>query len=61
MPAFVGHTGLTLQHLEILYVGIFRIDVELDPRHEHISEDAVEDLAESGSIAIGTRQVGRSR
>lgn len=41
---------LTLQDLEVLYVGILGVDVELDAVNGHILEDAVVDLAESGSI-----------
>lgn len=39
----VGLT-LTLQHLEVCNVGIFRVDVKLDPGHGDIQKDAVEDL-----------------
>lgn len=45
----VGAHVLTLQDLEVLYVGIFRVHVELDSGHGHVHEDAVVDLAESGS------------
>jgi hypothetical protein len=38
-----------LQYLEILYVGIFAVDVELDAGHRDIEINAVEDLAESGT------------
>lgn len=40
-----------MQDLEILYVGIFGIDVELDARHGHVKKDAVVHLAERGTIA----------
>lgn len=40
-----------MQDLEVLNVGIFSVDVELDARHGHITEDAVVDLAEGGSVS----------
>lgn len=42
---------LTLQDLEVLDVCIFGVDVKFDSGHGHIEEDAVEDLAESGTVA----------
>lgn len=42
---------LTLQDLEVLYVGIFSIDVELNPGHGKVSENAVKHLAESSSAS----------
>lgn len=41
---------LTLQDLEVLQVGIFGVDVELDTSHWDIKIDAVEDLAQSRSV-----------
>jgi len=38
-----------LQDFEILYVGIFGIDIKLDSRHRDVEVDAVEDLAEGGA------------
>ena len=43
----------TLQDLEILYVCILGIDVELDARHGNIEEDAVVDLAEGSAVFVG--------
>lgn len=45
------HWGLvlTLQDLEVLDVGVLGVDVELDARHGHVAEDAVEHLAKSSS------------
>ena len=40
----------TLQYLKVLQVCIFCVGVELDARHGHIVEDAVEDLAERGAV-----------
>lgn len=40
---------LTLQDFKILYVCIFAVDVELDARHGNIEENAVKDLAKSGT------------
>jgi len=51
--------GLTLQHLEVLEVGIFGVDVELHARHGDIHEDAVEDLAKGRSVIV--RMVGQLR
>lgn len=41
-----------MQDLEVLDVGVFGVDIELDTRHRYIEEDAVEDLAESGTIKV---------
>ena len=41
---------LTLENLEVLQIGIFGINVELDPSHGNIVIDAVEDLAESSTM-----------
>lgn len=35
---------LTLKNLEVLDIGIFAVDVELDTRHGHIQENAVKNL-----------------
>lgn len=43
--------GLTLQDLKVLNVGIFCVDVELDARHWEVSENAVENLAQSGTVS----------
>lgn len=37
--------GLALQYFEILQVCILGVRIELDSRHGHIVEDAVENLA----------------
>lgn len=37
------------EDLEVLEVGVFGIDVELDTAHWDIEEDAVVDLAEGGA------------
>lgn len=42
----------TLQDLEVLDVGIFGVDVELDARHGHVEEDAVVHLAEGGAVVV---------
>lgn len=43
---------LTLKNLEVLDVGIFCVDIELDSRHGDVEEDAVENLAEGGAGGI---------
>lgn len=43
---------LTLQDLEVLYVGIFGVDVELDAGHGNICKDTVEYLTKSGSVSL---------
>ena len=45
----------TLQDFEVLNVGIFGVDVELDARHGHVKEDAVVHLAEGGAIVVVLR------
>jgi hypothetical protein len=45
--------GRTLQDFEVLDVGIFGVDVELDARHGHVKEDAVVHLAEGGAVGVG--------
>ncbi len=50
----------TLEDLEVLDIGIFRVDVELDARHGHVEEDAVVDLAESGTVGGSTVSLGDS-
>lgn len=40
---------LTLQDLEVLYIRVFGVDVELDAGHGHIVKNAIVDLAESSS------------
>lgn len=40
----------TLQHLEVLNVCIFRVDVELDSGHGDVHVYAVKDLAECGTV-----------
>lgn len=46
----LGHDSiLTLQDLEVLDVGIFGVDVELDAGHGHIAKNAVVYLAEGGA------------
>ena len=47
----------TLQYLEILQVCIFCVGVELDSRHGHIVEDAVENLTECGAVPCRQRIV----
>lgn len=49
----------TLEYLEVLEVGVFGIDIELDSGHRDIKKDAVKDLAE-GSTAwhIVSRALG---
>ncbi len=48
-----GEGGVrTLQDLEILYVGILCVDVELDSGHRDIEEDAVIDLAQGGTAEM---------
>lgn len=37
------------QDLEVVEVGVFGVCVEFDPRHGHVEEDAVVDLAECGA------------
>lgn len=50
----------TLQDLEVLNVGIFRVDIELDAGHGHVKEDAVVDLAKGGTAMMGAHgQLGR--
>lgn len=49
--AWQGIRLLTLEDLEVLNVGIFRVHVELDAGHGNIAEDAVVDLAEGGAVA----------
>lgn len=43
---------LTLQNLEVLYVGIFCVDVEFDSGHGDISENTVVHLAESRTVSF---------
>lgn len=40
----------TLQDFEVLYVGIFAIDVELDSTHRDIHVYAVENLTQSSAV-----------
>lgn len=42
----------TLEDLEVLEVGVFGVDVELDTRHWDVEVDRVEDLAKSGSATL---------
>lgn len=42
----------TLEDLEVLEVGVFSVDVELDTRHWDVEVDRVEDLAKSRSVAL---------
>ena len=44
--------GRTLQDFEVLYVCIFRVDVELDAGHGQVKEDAVVHLAEGGANVV---------
>jgi len=47
---FVGMEGQhTLKDFEVLKVGIFRVDVELDSSHRNIKIDAVKNLTQSSS------------
>jgi hypothetical protein len=39
----------TLQNLEVRYVLVLGIGVELDTMHRQVEEDAVENLAEGGT------------
>jgi len=60
----LGGALRTLQYLEVLYVGIFRIHVELDTRHGHVEEDAVENLAERSAdvgVAVSRWSAERGR
>lgn len=50
-------TILTLQDLEILNVGIFGVDVELDTRHGHITKNAIVHLAESGTASSSLESI----
>lgn len=43
---------LTLQDLEVLNVGIFRIDVKLDARHGNVLKNAVKDLTKSSTASF---------
>lgn len=47
--------GRTLQDFEVLDVGIFGVDVELDARHRHVKKDAVVHLAEGGAVVVVLR------
>jgi hypothetical protein len=42
--------GRTLKDFEVLQIGIFGIDVELDPSHWDVEVDTVEYLAESSTV-----------
>lgn len=42
----------TLEDLEILEVGVFGVDVELDTRHWDVEVDRIEDLAKSSSASF---------
>lgn len=50
MPS-VGYELLTLQDLEVLYVGILGVDIEFDALHGHVLKDTVVHLYESGSVS----------
>lgn len=42
----------TLQDLEVLDVGVFSVDIELDAGHGHIEKDAVVDLAKGRAVFL---------
>lgn len=49
--SYIDLAILTLQDLEILNVGIFGVDIELDTRHGHITKNAIVHLAEGGTAS----------
>lgn len=48
---------LTLQDLEVLYVGVLGVDVELDTGHGQVLENAVVNLAESRAVLSSSQIV----